>query len=109
MMRLSELESRVERTEADADLAENGASGSEPEREFDKLESDDAVEEKLAALKKSMSKSGGTPAAAKGAGRKAAPVRAMPRSRAIRRRRESASMSITDAAVSMRWNEEVIL
>lgn len=70
MMRFSELESRVERMEADADLAESGASGSELEREFDKLESDDAVEEELAALKKCVSKSGGTATAAKGSGGK---------------------------------------
>ena len=66
-MHFSELESRIERMEVDADMAEPGI---ELEGEFDKLESDDAVEEEPAALKKSMSKSGGTPAAAKGAGRK---------------------------------------
>ena len=62
MMRFSELESRIERMEADADMAEPGSAGSpgsELEREFDKLESDDAVEEELAALKKSVSRSAG--------------------------------------------------
>jgi phage shock protein A len=55
VMRFGELENRIERMEADADLAgtvsENGL-----EREFSKLESDNVIEEELAELKKSINK-----------------------------------------------------
>ena len=56
MMRFNELENRIERMEADADLS-GSAGGSNLEREFSKLESDNAVEAELEALKKSMSSS----------------------------------------------------
>ncbi len=63
MMRFGELENRIERMEADAELSGRfGDSGSDLEREFDKLESDNVIEEELAALKKSMNKSAGKPA-----------------------------------------------
>jgi len=65
VMRFGELENRIERMEADADLAGSTAAGSDLEREFDRLESDDAIEEELAALKKTMNKPSGKGAAGK--------------------------------------------
>ena len=63
MMRFDELENRIERMEADAELSGRFSdSGSDLEREFDKLESDNVIEEELAALKKSMNKSAAKPA-----------------------------------------------
>lgn len=58
VMRFEALENRIERMEAEANLA-GPSGGTDLEREFDKLESDNAIEEELANLKKSMSK--GTP------------------------------------------------
>lgn len=55
MMRFDELENRIEKMEADAELT-GSMSGSNLEREFEKLESDNVVEEELAALKKRMNK-----------------------------------------------------
>jgi len=57
ILKFGQLESRIEKMEADADLAGNMSSGSNLEREFDRLESDDAIEEELAGLKKGMSSS----------------------------------------------------
>ena len=66
MMRFGELENRIERMEADAELSGRlGDAGSDLEREFDKLESDNVIEEELEALKKSMSKTATKGAAAK--------------------------------------------
>jgi phage shock protein A len=66
MMRFDELENRIERMEADAELSGRvGDAGSDLEREFDKLESDNVIEEELAALKKSMGKGQSKGAAAK--------------------------------------------
>ncbi|MCG8453316.1 MAG: PspA/IM30 family protein [Spirochaetales bacterium] len=53
MMRFSELENRIERMEADADLS-GRVEDNDLEREFSRLESDNAVEAELAALKKSV-------------------------------------------------------
>jgi len=64
MMRFGELENRIERMEADADLA-GSVSESELEREFSKLESENVIEDELAALKKSMSKTASKGAAGK--------------------------------------------
>lgn len=65
VMRFGELENRIERMEADAELAGNTAGGSDLEREFDRLESDDAIEEELIALKKTINKPSGKGAAGK--------------------------------------------
>jgi phage shock protein A len=70
MMKFGELENRIERMEADADLAGPMGGGSSLEREFDKLESDDAIEEELADLKKSMVRPAGKGAAVKSAAEK---------------------------------------
>lgn len=60
MMRFDELENRIERMEADAELSGRlGDTGNDLEREFDKLESDNVIEEELAALKQSMNKAVG--------------------------------------------------
>ena len=68
MMRFEDLENRIERMEADADLAgSSGTAGNDLEREFDKLESDGVIDNELAELKKSMSKTSAKGAAAKGA------------------------------------------
>jgi phage shock protein A len=55
VMRFGELENRIERMEADADLAGSVAENS-LEREFSRLESDNVIEEELAELKKSVNK-----------------------------------------------------
>jgi len=57
MLKFGQLENRIERMEADADLAGSMSPESDLEREFDRLESDDAIEEELAGLKKSMQSS----------------------------------------------------
>jgi len=67
MMRFGELESRIERMEADADLAGTNVEN-DLEREFSKLESDNAVNDELEELKKRMNK----PAARGAAGKKTA-------------------------------------
>jgi phage shock protein A len=61
VMRFDELENRIERMEADADLAGRAASN-DLEREFDKLESNEEIENELAALKKSMGPKASKPA-----------------------------------------------
>jgi len=54
-MRFNELEKKVERMEAEADLSGLGSgSDSSIEHEFDKLESESEIDEELEALKKSM-------------------------------------------------------
>lgn len=67
VMRFGEMENRIERMEADADLAGSVAENS-LEREFNKLESDNVIEEELAELKKSMNKPANKGAAADKAG-----------------------------------------
>jgi len=67
MMRFGELESRIERMEADADLTGMNVEN-DLEREFSKLESDNAVNDELEELKKRMNK----PAARGAAGKKTA-------------------------------------
>ncbi len=54
-MRFGELENRIERMEADADLAGRNTDNN-LEREFSKLESDNIINDELADLKKSMKK-----------------------------------------------------
>lgn len=68
MMRFEDLENRIERMEADAELSGRvDGGGTDLEREFDKLESDGDIEDELAALKKSMNKGAAKEAAARGA------------------------------------------
>jgi len=55
MMRFGELESRIERIEADADLA---GSTNDLEKQFSRLESDGAIEKELEKLKKTLDQSG---------------------------------------------------
>jgi len=55
MMRFGELENRIERMEADADLAGRNTDNN-LEREFSKLESDNIINDELTDLKKSMKK-----------------------------------------------------
>lgn len=55
MMRFDTLENRIERMEAEANLS-GRSSGTDLEREFDRMESDTLIEEELAALKKDMNK-----------------------------------------------------
>ena len=62
MMHFDEVENRIERMEAEADLA-GRSSESNLDREFSKLESENSIKEELAELKKNISKS---TAAAKG-------------------------------------------
>jgi len=64
IMRFGELESRIERMEADADLTGINMDN-DLEREFSKLESDNMINDELAELKKNMSKP-----ASRGAGSK---------------------------------------
>jgi len=54
MMRFGELESRIERVEADADLA---GSTNDLEKQFNRLESDGAIEKELEKLKKTLDQS----------------------------------------------------
>ncbi len=66
MMRFEDLEGRIDRMEADAELTGTGAvAGNDLEREFDKLESDGVIENELAELKKSLGKTSAKGAAAK--------------------------------------------
>ncbi len=56
-MRFNELEKKVERMEAEADLSNIGMSSNAGiEHEFDKLESESEIDDELEALKKSMKK-----------------------------------------------------
>ena len=56
-MRFNELEKKVERMEAEADLSNIGMGGNTGiEHEFDKLESESEIDDELEALKKSMKK-----------------------------------------------------
>ena len=52
-MRFEELEGRIERMEADADMVYGGASNSS-ENEFTRMENESDIEDELASLKKSM-------------------------------------------------------
>jgi len=67
MMRFEEVENRIERMEAEADLAGRNTEN-DLEREFSRLESDNAVNDELEELKKRMKK----PAAGGAAGKKTA-------------------------------------
>jgi len=67
MMRFGELESRIERIEADADLA---GSTKNLEKEFNKLESDGIIERELEKLKQSLGQTDKKSAANKNAGDK---------------------------------------
>ncbi len=72
MMRFEDLENRIERMEADAELSGTvSQSGSDLEREFDRLEANEVIENELAALKKSMNKNSAGGAASKAAADKA--------------------------------------
>lgn len=62
VMRFDEMENRIERMEADADLAGRTATN-DLEREFDKLESNEEIEDELAALKKTVGAKAPKPAA----------------------------------------------
>jgi len=62
MMRFGELESRIEKIEADADLAGNTK---DLEKQFSKLESDGLIEKELEDLKKTLNRPTKKPAAAK--------------------------------------------
>ena len=70
MMRFEDLENRIERMEADAELSGTSGQGSDLEREFDKLESDGVIEDELAELKKSLGKGSAKGAAPKDAAEK---------------------------------------
>jgi len=65
MMRFGELESRIERIEADADLA---GSTQSLEKEFSKLESDGIIERELEKLKQTLGQTDKKPTANKNAG-----------------------------------------
>jgi phage shock protein A len=52
--RFDELENRIERMEAQAEVAVDSTRGKNLDNEFSKLESDSKVDEELAALKKKM-------------------------------------------------------
>lgn len=52
MLRFGELENRIEKVEADADLA--GSSSDNLEKQFGKLESDEIIEKELETLKKTL-------------------------------------------------------
>lgn len=64
VMRFGELENRIERMEADADLAGTVVEN-DLEREFSRLETDNVIEEELVELKKSMTKTASKGAAGK--------------------------------------------
>jgi len=70
MMRFEEVENRIERMEAEADLA-GRVTENDLDREFSKLESDNAVNDELEELKKRMNKTASRGAAGKKTAEKA--------------------------------------
>ncbi len=58
-MRFEELEGRIERMEADADMVFTGSKSGTNENEFHKLENETEIEEELSKLKKSIKKNDG--------------------------------------------------